>query len=62
MACDIKLLFVDDGAGIFDPEDAIAPRTGGVFDGLGDDVEGEPVPLGFLLIRIIFQVQRRYTN
>jgi len=43
MACDIKLLFDDNGAGIFDPEDAMAPRTGGVFEGLGDDVDGDPV-------------------
>ena len=52
MACDIKLLFDDNGAGILDPEDAMAPRTGGVFEGLGDDVDGDPVPLGVLFIRM----------
>ena len=52
MACEIKLLFDDNGAGIFDPDDAIAPLTGGVVDGFGDDVEGDPVPLGFLFIRM----------
>ena len=36
MACEIKLLFDDNGAGIFDPDDATAPLTGGVVDGFGD--------------------------
>ena len=52
MAWDIKLLLDDIGAGIFDPDDATAPLTGGVLPGLGDDV-AEPVALpGFLFIRI----------
>ena len=52
MAWDIKLLFDDIGAGIFDPDDATAPLTGGVLPGLGDDV-AEPVALpGFRFIRI----------
>ena len=52
MAWDIKLRFVDKGAGIFDPDEAIVPLTGGVLGGFGDDVDGDPVPLGFLFIRI----------
>ena len=52
MAWDIKLLFDDIGAGIFDPDKATAPLTGGVLPGLGDDV-ADPVALpGFLFIRI----------
>ena len=56
MAWDTKLLFDDKGAGIFDPDDAVAPLTGGVLEGLGDDVDGDPVltalPPGVLFIRI----------